>query len=1509
MRRDSLPIPQGHLPRLALSVAICAASQGWAAPSGGVVQQGDAQISTGTHTQIHQTSQGAEISWDRFDIGANESVTFHVPNSQSYTLNHIHDFKPSEIYGNLSSNGTVILANPNGIYFGAGSSINVNAMVATTANVTLDGHQLTLTPSGQPGAIEHWGETTATQSLAFFAPRLEVGGVIDSANIELSNHSTGVVTLLDSGIGYLVNDEVADQLAQEGIRVSGELRAAGGYVGLSTSAMDSLANSALNMEGLVSVSSITEDAGQVVLKSDQGTAWINGSIQAGSSQGRGGDISIQGQQIAIVGSGQVSADGATGGGTIDIGSGVVGESERAEQVFLGQSTNLSASATVEGDGGVIDIWSTDRTQVYGSVKATGAGIEGQGGAIETSSEQTLLVDAQIDVSASNGQGGVWLLDPGDIRIVNAPNDNIIEDPTGVFNPDDPDVDSLVQIGSIINALNSLGNGGEVIVQTTVPDSNIFLETPFDLNLVNSTFSRLTLDASGSVLIYDDIINGQDKGFRLDLLAGNAIVFFGLTEPLEVQTLNLDASNVFSSGAVTIDALNVGVQHGLLWQAFSELTFSNNSNISSLTATPGTSLSFNMGTNNLTLGSVSQFGNRIDSLNITNTNTLTLTGNLQLGGTEALVLDSGINQLELASDSVLISTQGTEITLGAINGNGTNLNISNGLSSSNGINFSTMNNIGNLTVETGDQVRIDPGFITSDGIVFMDAGSIRPNGFVSFDVATSLTFNSDIEGGAANLFIDAGAGGINLLNVGSQSDPLNALALTTPGAIDIGNEVVTNFLDVDAASLGISSNTRLQANQSAQFMQTEITAPGSQVLTLIGTNSLSVADINVGGLSATSDAMQLSGDIVTGAGGIDLSQAGQITLADNVLLQSAGAGAIRLADNIGGGFGLTLNVQSGPLHLGTQTNATPLDYLIVNKGNPNAGQTTFTGDIHVENLFNLSQLGIFNYGGVGAFELSSANGDIRLNATTLNAQDEAVTITAANGIVTLGSLSQAESITIESQEMRLAGNLVASGALDFSAAGALNLIGNSQLTGQLNMGTMADNVAINGSFNLSINAHGSNLTLYEVGANQALNSLVVTQADTLRLTQNLNTQGAGGVRLEGNQWLLTDDALINTAGANGTINLAGITVNGPHTLTLNAGAGTVSLGNVGANGRLENLVLQQASSLQLGGDVYVDNERLDFSVVQAITLSEDTLIDTSLQDGQINLGNASIDGTFNLTLNSGGGDITMGAAGETIALQNFSLNTSSDLSLDRSINVVDQLTVNANQLSLSDRLASSGGTVIMVLDEGLVMTPDAMVSGYEGIEAGTTSGDMTVGFMSSEIGKIRIEATEGSILNGIGDFVNLKDTSVNLQASTVELIAGLGIGKEPTDPLVLDVDIEGVIRLGFTEPVAYIVNINGTQVAVTTDGQVFDVLFETLQATSKLSAQQEAVASPWRVALDNESMTQFPDTLLYAVTQPGFQIPSNVVLAGDAISTLVPDVPALRFDGRNWELRYPLRSID
>ena len=85
----------------------------------------------GNRMTVTQSTDRALIDWDSFNIGKNNSVEFKQPGQDSVALNRIYQQSPTKIFGSLKANGNIWLFNPNGIFFGKDSQVNVRGLIAS----------------------------------------------------------------------------------------------------------------------------------------------------------------------------------------------------------------------------------------------------------------------------------------------------------------------------------------------------------------------------------------------------------------------------------------------------------------------------------------------------------------------------------------------------------------------------------------------------------------------------------------------------------------------------------------------------------------------------------------------------------------------------------------------------------------------------------------------------------------------------------------------------------------------------------------------------------------------------------------------------------------------------------------------------------------------------------------------------------------------------------------------------------------------------------------------------------------------------------------------------------------------------------------------------------------------------------------------------------------------------------------------------------------------------------
>ena len=404
-------------------------------PSGGSVRAGAASFASpaANRSVITQVSEKAIIDWRSFSIGAGHSVQFVQPSRSAVALNRVTGAEASRLEGTLSANGQVWLLNPHGILIGAGGQVNSAGFLGTTRALA-DGDFLAgryrFSDTATPGsALINLGSITAAN-----------GGYAVLAGTEVRNEgliqaNLGSVVL--GGAKSFVIDVVGDRLLSfqvtEAAQTSsmgaslvdnrGQLIADGGQVLLSARATKDVIAGVINTSGLVQANSAmlvdgVPTLGVVTLEAGAGTLINSGVVKAegtqearsGGSGDRGGTIRATGGNI--LNSGRLSADGAAGGGVINLGA-----SER-----LVHSGAISANATAEGAGGrvllIADLQNlASRLELSGKLSAEGGVRAGGGGFIETSASRVTVADgARVSTAAPGGRAGTWLIDPTDYTI-------------------------------------------------------------------------------------------------------------------------------------------------------------------------------------------------------------------------------------------------------------------------------------------------------------------------------------------------------------------------------------------------------------------------------------------------------------------------------------------------------------------------------------------------------------------------------------------------------------------------------------------------------------------------------------------------------------------------------------------------------------------------------------------------------------------------------------------------------------------------------------------------------------------------------------------------------------------------------------------------------------------------------------------------------------------------------------------------------------------------------------
>ena len=306
-------------------------------PSGVISSQGISSIQgigTGKVT-IQQSAPKAIINWRTFNIASGQITQFIQPSSQSIALNRIFDSNPSQIFGSLIANGSVILLNPNGVFFGKGSQVNVNGLVASTLSLS-DSNFLSgnFRYQGNGGNSSIINEGTIQSSnggyVYLFAPSIQNNGLIESPEGQIFLGAGQSVYLANSpdGNGFLVQIT-----APQGSVVNlSRLIANGGQI--------NLFGAAVSQQGLIRADAVRNQNGVIELYASKSLELAAGSV----TEANGGDGIGQGGSVRAISdktSGETLFDP---GALVDISGGKLGGN--------GGSAEISG-AMLQADGSVI----------------------------------------------------------------------------------------------------------------------------------------------------------------------------------------------------------------------------------------------------------------------------------------------------------------------------------------------------------------------------------------------------------------------------------------------------------------------------------------------------------------------------------------------------------------------------------------------------------------------------------------------------------------------------------------------------------------------------------------------------------------------------------------------------------------------------------------------------------------------------------------------------------------------------------------------------------------------------------------------------------------------------------------------------------------------------------------------------------------------------------------------------------------------------------------------------
>ncbi|XQA79219.1 MBG domain-containing protein [Xanthomonas sacchari] len=377
--------------------------------------------------QIDQNAAKAVLNWNSFNVGKDASVVFVQPSSSAVALNLIDASRgASVIDGSLRANGNVFLINSAGILFGNHAQVNVGGLVASSLGLAGDDDNGYLLARGDHGAasVVNQGSIRAGNggSVNLVGNHVANRGSIsaDGGAIRLLSADQVKVTMDAAGaIGMQMVAAAGQSVdgAAAAVENSGTLRANGGQI-LLQAGSTGLSQLLVNNTGALEATGIDTSGGSVRLVGSGGDVASSGRIDVSGTHG--GSVQLLSDGAVNV-AGRIDASGTAAGGSVRIGGGYQGgeQLQHANAATVADGALLDASATGQGNGGSIVVWSDGHTAVHGALRANAAG-SGSGGLLETSGHTVDFSGITVGAKgAGPGGAGTWLVDPEDLTVDSA----------------------------------------------------------------------------------------------------------------------------------------------------------------------------------------------------------------------------------------------------------------------------------------------------------------------------------------------------------------------------------------------------------------------------------------------------------------------------------------------------------------------------------------------------------------------------------------------------------------------------------------------------------------------------------------------------------------------------------------------------------------------------------------------------------------------------------------------------------------------------------------------------------------------------------------------------------------------------------------------------------------------------------------------------------------------------------------------------------------------------------
>ncbi|MEG4842442.1 two-partner secretion domain-containing protein, partial [Microcoleus sp. B9-D4] len=1250
-------------------------------------------------------STGADTVGDSFSAGA------FTPSGGTSTINNttletqlasanvtISTASASPNQGNITVSAPIAWNNNNSLTLKANNNININ-----NTNITTQGGNITLNADSDNlngGAVSIVGSTIDTNGGNFLSNgqgNLGLGPGIEFKNSTL-NAGGGNIDL--NGIGGKATAN------NHGVLLSG------------ASTLQTIGSGNITLNGTSGASAFTPNEGIVVTGKSQVTSTDGNITLTGKGNGTGSDnngININTTStVESIGTGSITFNGTGGNGTFNNR----GISIDSSTVRAGGNINLTGKGggTLTNNTGVRIFNSTvDSTVGNGTVTITGTGGNG------TDGNQGITIDNPSTVKSQDGditltgtgqgiagnnrgivvEGLVESLGTGNITVTGV-GGNGTDNNHGI---------QLVGVGGRVKAssgnVSLTGTGGG----TGINNYGVFLDggSALEATAGNVALTGTGANSADAIVINNSSINPTAGSGKNVTLTGDEIQLLGFptevkgTKTITLQPLTPDKAITIGGGTDQVDRLNLDQAELNKLKGFSQMVIGRTDGTGDLAIDPA-GVTFNFPVT-MQAGTIAVDGN------ITGANNASITFNAPTTNLNANIVTNEQN-----------ITFGEQVSLGT----GSNVILDTGLTNAGDITFGgTVEGDGNLVLTTGT------GVINVNGPIGNPVPLRSLTTINSFDVKSPIDFSLETTGD---------------ITVGSMRNPGRAIALTsTKGNIDTtAGAIDTTSTTGNGGPIALSANNRIDASN---LNSSSTAGAGGKIDLTSTTGDILAAPGVVWNSRSTSGS---AGDIAiatpnqVGIQGIDangLPGTGNITISGNEIGFLGGPDSVKSKG--------TLSIQPLPT-FGIRFQAEPVDDdpQAIDLGTPFLsalangfseivlGTNSTTGNITVDNLPIVFKDPVtFNTQGTISVNpdssiLGTDNASITLNATTNN----------LNGNLT----TQSQDITINGNTLVGDSVLVSNG---ISAGGNILFNNNIDGSGNLTLETGTGKIEVKGLIgdatvlgNLTVNSAGST-TFNAVNAT----SFTTNAGGTTELKGDVTTTGTqtygDAVTIANNPILEGREITFNNT-VDGSSELTANAVSGNVTFNGAVGNPTNAIGNLTTNStgttafnqtvNAASLTTDAGGITQVKGNVTTTGSQ---TYGDAVTIANNPI----LAGSEITFNN-TVDGTSDLTVNGGTGNVTFnGAVGDASAIGNLTANSTGTTAFNQTVNAASLTTDAGGTTQLKGNVTTTGAQTYgdaVTISKNPILSGDSItfnntVDGTSDLTVKTASGNL---IFKSAIGK-------------------------------------------------------------------------------------------------------------------------------------------------------------------------------